>query len=252
MIGLLPICLWFRFSTASVAVIASSERAVKYKGRRTAVLLAANGDADHPNKVESRRHTPKVLKVVLSFTLVGLLVAFLKMPFVKITLERWGQSLLQLFNKSLFMFTQGSNTVPNDNPDENQSVYLPQTEYVASVLDQMQSEGDTGIPCCNALQACQSTGADTDEIQYCVQRICEHDMYRNCKSESVLSCESMLFHYYDLQIFETCKSNDASCINAFILKCNAEILEKCYPEMYASKCSRDVMSLVSAQLSELE
>jgi hypothetical protein len=87
---------------------------------------------------------------------------------------------------------------------DSEVLILPQPNYVSSIMSQITQARDVSGNCSNAFMECQ----DVEFPVTCINRICESEIFRYCRSSDVRMCESALQHHYDLLIFENCKAND--------------------------------------------
>ena len=153
--------------------------------------------------------------------------------------------LYSFIHNKLFSHKIISSTIPAEStaviPPEKPFV-IPQTNYVATIIDLMSKEKETGHPCINALSACQESSAyGVEAIAGCVQKICRDEIYRKCKSVEIEQCEGKLHSFYDLRILEMCKETDADCIHGLILECIRRTAELCHSDIFSSECARDLM-----------
>jgi hypothetical protein len=120
---------------------------------------------------------------------------------------------------------------------DSEVLILPQPNYVSSIMSQITQARDVSGNCSNAFMECQ----DVEFPVTCINRICESEIFRYCRSSDVRMCESALQHHYDLLIFENCKANDIECVNRYIILCGDELSSTCYAGMYSSDCGRKIV-----------
>jgi hypothetical protein len=235
--------------------------------------ILAQYDADKSSS--SRRWSLKVLILVIFKTIMltlGAIIAYDMFHYIK-KIGNAQEEDMRLFSVYLFrklwyimeyvISIINKQYILNDNRKQNMEVrvnaikesstfVLPQSNYLQLIFEEMSKSSNPGVTCFESRVYCQEQSTSRSLAVACIQKVCQQYLQAMCRTPTVQRCESSIFNYYNLEIFENCQGeHDIVCINKLVLLCGEQLTEKCYPELYRGECGREIMKQTLDSVSAL-